>query len=122
MNWLFETRITFNNEFVSLGKECLGPQPLNGGSAAQSTTFHVIDGFLGIKHAHDVEAFLAHHREYMPPKHREFIAWVRENVAKIPNLRNAPGYHEAILAVKKFREVHINVVRSYAVTYIEVSL
>ncbi|VDK71559.1 unnamed protein product [Litomosoides sigmodontis] len=98
------------------GKECLGPQPLHGGSAAQSTTFHAIDAFLGIKHAAGVEAFLAHHREYMPPKHREFIAWVRENVGKIPPARNVPGYHEAILAVKKFREAHIDVVTKFIVS------
>ncbi|KAL3985199.1 Indoleamine 23-dioxygenase family protein [Acanthocheilonema viteae] len=98
------------------GKENLGPQPLSGGSAAQSSTFHAIDAFLGIKHAHDVETFLAHHREYMPPKHRQFIAWVRENVAKIPNLRNVSGYGEALLAVKKFREVHISVVTKFIVS------
>lgn len=89
----------------------MGPQPLSGGSAAQSSTFHAIDAFLGIKHSHDIESFLAHHREYMPPKHREFIAWVRENVVRLPDLRHVPGYHEALLAVKKFREVHISVVR-----------
>lgn len=88
----------------------MGPQPLSGGSAAQSSTFHVIDEFLGIKHANDIETFLAHHREYMLPKHREFIAWVRENAAKIPNLRNVSGYDKAVLAVKKFREIHISVV------------
>uniref|UniRef100_A0A158Q7M5 Indoleamine 2,3-dioxygenase 2 n=1 Tax=Elaeophora elaphi TaxID=1147741 RepID=A0A158Q7M5_9BILA len=97
------------------GKEDLGPQSLSGGSAAQSSTFHAIDEFLGIKHARGIEAFLAHHREYMPPKHREFIAWVRETVVKIPNLRNASGYHEALLAVKKFREVHISVVTKFIV-------
>uniref|UniRef100_A0AAF5PUX5 Indoleamine 2,3-dioxygenase n=3 Tax=Wuchereria bancrofti TaxID=6293 RepID=A0AAF5PUX5_WUCBA len=97
------------------GKENLGPQPLHGGSAAQSSTFHVIDAFLGIKHADDVEAFLAQHREYMPPKHRQFIGWVRENAAKISNLRNAFGYQQALCAVKKFREVHISVVTKFII-------
>uniref|UniRef100_A0A8R1XZA7 Indoleamine 2,3-dioxygenase n=1 Tax=Onchocerca volvulus TaxID=6282 RepID=A0A8R1XZA7_ONCVO len=97
------------------GKENLGPQPLSGGSAAQSSTFHVIDEFLGIKHAPDIEAFLSHQREYMPPKHRDFIFWVRENVAKIPNPRNVAGYREALLAVKKFREIHISVVTKFIV-------
>uniref|UniRef100_A0A915PKW8 Indoleamine 2,3-dioxygenase n=1 Tax=Setaria digitata TaxID=48799 RepID=A0A915PKW8_9BILA len=97
------------------GKEDLGPQPLSGGSAAQSSTFHVIDEFLGIRHADDVQAFLAHHREYMPPKHRDFILWVRENVTKIPNLQHVAGYRDALLAVKKFREVHISVVTKFIV-------
>lgn len=53
-----------------------GPQLLNGCSAAQNSTFHAIDEFLGIKHAPSVEVFLAHQREYTSPKHRELILWL----------------------------------------------
>ncbi|VDN05789.1 unnamed protein product [Thelazia callipaeda] len=89
------------------GRQDLGPQLLNGGSAAQSSTFHVIDGFLGIKHSYHVEEFLALQREYMPPKHRDFILWVRQSAAKILNLKYATGYYRAVQAVRKFRESHI---------------
>ncbi|MCP9262496.1 Indoleamine 2,3-dioxygenase 1 [Dirofilaria immitis] len=97
------------------GREDLGPQLLSGGSAAQSSTFHVLDEFLKIKHADDIEVFLSHQREYMPPRHRDFIIWVRENVAKIPNVQNVSGYREALLAVKKFRKAHINVVTKFII-------
>lgn len=92
------------------GHEELGPQPLNGGSAAQSSAFHVIDEFLGIQHAGTERAFLECQRSYMPPKHREFILWVRENAKKISNLRDSAEYQETVLAVRKFREAHINLV------------
>ncbi|VDN20319.1 unnamed protein product [Gongylonema pulchrum] len=88
-------------------KEDLGPQRFSGASAAQSSVFHVIDEFLGIEHFGVERAFLDNQRGCMPPKHREFIVWVRQNASKIPDIKESADYQETLQAVQKFREAHI---------------
>ncbi|TKR86468.1 hypothetical protein L596_011058 [Steinernema carpocapsae] len=55
------------------GLEHLGPQPISGASAAQSSTIQTFDAFLKIVHIGNSNNFLLKQRNFMPVPHRKFI-------------------------------------------------
>ncbi|VDK75393.1 unnamed protein product [Anisakis simplex] len=101
---------------LSSGFEDRGAQPLNGGSAAQSSALHVFDAFLGVVHDGDEGDYLQTQWDYMPPEHRNFIKWVRKRAIQlIPTIQQAAEYQKTIETLKHFRCEHIKVVTSYIV-------
>ncbi|MFH4975743.1 hypothetical protein AB6A40_002452 [Gnathostoma spinigerum] len=97
------------------GHSELGPQWLNGGSAAQSSTLHVIDTFIYIDHHGKNKEFLDNQRNYMPPKHRAFIDWVSTNRPSKNEIISAPNYEKTLIALQKFRTDHIKLVTNFIV-------
>jgi indoleamine 2,3-dioxygenase len=99
----------------------LGPVQFNGGSAAQSSLLQAVDAALGIRHDHaSTRTFLQAMRQYMPPRHRAFIATLSERscvraVAAAPGapqyLRQA--YDDAVAAMDSLRRKHIGLVSEY---------
>jgi len=97
------------------------PQRLRGETGAQSGIVPALDAALGVTHAADpLRAYLAEMRDYMPPKHREFLAAV-ESAPSIraavlessdPDLRAA--YDECLRWLEAFRSTHLD----YAARYI----
>lgn len=97
------------------GREDLGPQFLSGCSAAQSSTLSTIDAFLCIEHTGEEQKFLHTQRQYMAPKHKEFIEWVEQRAISIPNLRSSPEYQDTVAALRHFRSEHIKIAATFIV-------
>uniref|UniRef100_A0A0N5AGD3 Indoleamine 2,3-dioxygenase n=1 Tax=Syphacia muris TaxID=451379 RepID=A0A0N5AGD3_9BILA len=97
------------------GNEDIGAQCYNGGSAAQSSTLHIIDGFLDIVHPEHETEFLLTQRNYMPPAHKQFIEWVETQAEQIPAIKQSPEYGETVAKLRNFRNEHIKVVIQYIV-------
>ncbi len=99
----------------------LPPQVWAGGSAAQSSLLQSIDAGLGIRHDHaHTRDFLEAMLQYMPPKHRAFVAelrrrsTIRERVEGGGSaLRDA--YNACITAADEFRRKHIGLTSQYIV-------
>ncbi|XP_031570562.1 indoleamine 2,3-dioxygenase 2-like isoform X2 [Actinia tenebrosa] len=99
------------------------PMKYFGGSAAQSSVFQAIDGFLEIPHQTNTgdEHFLTKMRMYMPPKHRAFIEAIesgpslKDFVLKKKNSLLTEKYNSCIDAMKKYRSLHLNVVTKYII-------
>ena len=96
-------------------------QFFRGETGAQSSIIPSVDGFLGVCHQDDpLKAYLMEMRDYMPPKHRSFLAATesgpstREIVktAGVASLKDA--YNTCVDWVDKFRSMHLN----YAISYI----
>ncbi|KAM4749087.1 indoleamine 2,3-dioxygenase 2 [Rhinophrynus dorsalis] len=95
------------------------PLMLSGGSAAQSSVFHVFDELLGIQHRPQSADFLLRMRQYMPPAHRCFVEWV----GKAPSLpryilqsRNPEllaAFNQCVTALADLRSFHIRIVSKY---------
>lgn len=105
-----------------------GPRTFRGETGAQSSTIPAICGALGIVHQDTIlTQHLSEMREYMPEKHRNFVALVEKHSSK-ENFRtfaegNGPTnsrkqlrkvYNQCVQEVLKFRIQHIE----YAVEYI----
>ncbi len=100
------------------------PQQFRGETGAQSSIVPCLDAVLGIGHEDGpLKQHLLEMREYMPPKHRDFMAHidngpsVRDLVIKNKNndqpLRNI--YNECVTTLEKFRALHLK----YAASYIQ---
>lgn len=100
------------------------PQKFRGETGAQSSIIPTMDAFLGITHALDgLYHYLQEMREYMPPEHREFIAYVEKksqirsyvqrHMSYAPHLRDT--YNACIQQLYRFRNTHL----SYASHYIQ---
>lgn len=98
------------NQCKISGKEQMGPQMFNGGSAAQSSTLHVVDGFLQVKHSGSEKKFLLEQRKYMLPAHKQFIEWIEARSALIPGIPDFEEYAETLKALRRFRDEHIKIV------------
>jgi indoleamine 2,3-dioxygenase len=96
------------------------PQQFRGETGAQSSIIPTLDGLLGIKHAQgELYHYLQEMREYMPPKHREFITSI-ENTSQVRSFVQAnPEFHEiynaCVSLLNRFRQTHLG----YAAAYIQ---
>ena len=95
------------------------PQFFRGETGAQSSIIPSLDGALQISHTKDhLRHYLNEMRDYMPPKHREFISTL-ENNSKLKKLLNdsnklANKYNDCLEEIRAFRAMHLE----YAGTYI----
>ena len=95
------------------------PQFFRGETGAQSSIIPSLDGALQITHTKDhLRHYLNEMREYMPPKHREFMEVLEKNsqVKKIINGSNklTSLYNDCLEEIRAFRAMHLE----YAGTYI----
>ena len=95
------------------------PQFFRGETGAQSSIIPSLDGALQISHTKDhLRHYLNEMRDYMPPKHREFISTL-ENNSKLKKLLNDSNklvnkYNDCLEEIRAFRAMHLE----YAGTYI----
>ncbi|KAF5543114.1 nonribosomal peptide synthase [Fusarium mexicanum] len=95
-------------------------QKFRGPSNAQSSLFCFIDIVLGIQH--NDNSFLREMRQYMPARHRDFLARV-EVMANVRHFVSATSdasqlqdaYGGCLLALARFRQIHIQLVAKYIV-------
>jgi indoleamine 2,3-dioxygenase len=104
------------------------PQLFRGETGAQSSIVPALDAGLGIRHADDpLTQYLLEMRDYMPPRHRAFIAAVEERVddqlrpllygyihdrrLKHPELWKA--YSACVDLLRQFREIHVGYAERY---------
>ncbi|CAH2275001.1 indoleamine 2,3-dioxygenase 2 [Pelobates cultripes] len=95
------------------------PLFFSGGSAAQSSVFHVYDELFGIHHQPESSNFLLKMRQYMPPAHNNFIEWVK-GVPKLPEYVQRSGdldltsaFNLCITTLTEVRSLHIRIVSKY---------
>ncbi|HLK59983.1 MAG TPA: hypothetical protein VKU00_25710, partial [Chthonomonadaceae bacterium] len=113
------------NGLVYTGVEGYGEQPqiFRGETGAQSSIIPALDAVLGVEHKDDpLKAYLLEMRDYMPPRHRAFLAHIEEG----PSVREAvlaqqaacPAlstvYNACVSLVEQFRSLHLQ----YAAQYI----
>ena len=104
------------------------PQQFRGETGAQSSIVPCLDAGLGIHHAPDpLTVYLQEMREYMPPRHRDFIGalegqcdsqgrallsgYIHDQRQRHPELWSA--YCTCIDLLAQFREIHIGYADSY---------
>ena len=104
------------------------PQQFRGETGAQSAIVPALDAGLGIRHADDpLTQYLQEMREYMPPRHRAFVAalesridarqrplllgYVEDRKATLPELWSA--YCICIDLLAQFREIHVGYADRY---------
>jgi indoleamine 2,3-dioxygenase len=104
------------------------PQQFRGETGAQSSIVPCLDAGLGIAHAPDpLTLYLQEMRDYMPPRHRDFIkalekatddqgrsllaGYVRDRKSRTTELWDA--YCACVDLLAKFREIHIGYADSY---------
>jgi indoleamine 2,3-dioxygenase len=95
------------------------PQFFRGETGAQSSIIPSLDGALQITHTKDhLRHYLNEMRDYMPPKHREFMEVLEKNsqVKKIINgsIKLTSLYNDCLEEIRAFRAMHLE----YAGTYI----
>ena len=87
-----------------------------GGSAAQSSLIQVEDAFFGIEHNCN---FLKTMQEYMPIKHKKYIERIRnlpsmhDYTQDFNNLELYEVYSNCVKKIRKFRNIHHNIVDKY---------
>jgi indoleamine 2,3-dioxygenase len=100
------------------------PQKFRGETGAQSSIIPTLDALLGVSHASDpLRSYLSEMRQYMPPRHRQWIEKVEQGPAvrpyvsqrrlSEPALRDV--YNACVDYVEKFRSMHLQ----YAAQYIQ---
>jgi len=95
------------------------PQFFRGETGAQSSIIPSLDGALQITHTKDhLRHYLNEMREYMPPKHREFMEVLEKNsqIKKIikGSKKLTSLYNDCLEEIRTFRAMHLE----YAGTYI----
>ncbi len=113
------------NGLIYEGVEAYGgePQFFRGETGAQSSIIPALDAALGVTHRDDpLKAFLMEMRDYMPDRHRAFIAhveqgssiraFVREQCASNASL--CAVYEACVHWIEQFRSLHLE----YAARYI----
>jgi indoleamine 2,3-dioxygenase len=96
------------------------PQQFRGETGAQSSIIPTLDGLLGIKHAKgELYHYLQEMRDYMPPKHREFISYVEDTSKVRQFVQTKKEFHEiynaCVCLINRFRQTHLG----FAETYIQ---
>ena len=95
------------------------PQFFRGETGAQSSIIPSLDGALQISHTKDhLRHYLNEMRDYMPPKHRNFISEL-ENTSQVKKLLESSKkltdkYNDCLEEIRVFRSMHLE----YAGTYI----
>ena len=95
------------------------PQFFRGETGAQSSIIPSLDGALQISHTKDhLRHYLNEMRDYMPPKHRNFISKL-ENTSQVKKLLESSKkltdkYNDCLEEIRVFRSMHLE----YAGTYI----
>uniref|UniRef100_A0A8C5MRG4 Indoleamine 2,3-dioxygenase 1 n=1 Tax=Leptobrachium leishanense TaxID=445787 RepID=A0A8C5MRG4_9ANUR len=98
------------------------PLCFSGGSAAQSTVFHVYDELFGINHQPESFDFLLKMRQYMPPAHSSFIDWVKGvpklsvYVQQSADLDLLSAFNMCVSTLTDVRSLHIRIVSKYVTT------
>lgn len=105
------------------------PQKFRGETGAQSTIIPSLDAALGIAHSNDrLKQYLMEMRDYMPPKHRQFLAVIEQG----PSIRNyveahskekglEETYNQCVEGIAKFRSTHLEFAQSYIANQAEKS-
>lgn len=96
--------------------ETLGLKQYNGGSAAQSSLFPLIDIMLSNNLDDD---YLNKMRDYMPLKHADFLRWlksqpnIKEKIINLNDKELITLYNDCIDILIMFRSSHIKIVHEY---------
>jgi len=95
------------------------PQFFRGETGAQSSIIPSLDGALQITHTKDhLRHYLNEMREYMPPKHREFMEVLEKNSRIKEIIKGSKKltslYNDCLEEIRAFRAMHLE----YAGTYI----
>lgn len=96
------------------------PQKFRGETGAQSSIVPALDGLFGVEHEQDLlRDYLMEMRDYMPPKHRDFISCIENG----PSLRNfvieenearlIELYDECLQQMEAFRTKHYEFAANY---------
>ncbi|NJR59877.1 MAG: hypothetical protein HC769_14180 [Cyanobacteria bacterium CRU_2_1] len=106
------------------GVEAYGgkPQQFRGETGAQSAIVPTMDALFNISHEHDpLREYLMEMRDYMPPKHREFVSvveqrstlrdFVKNHMSQVPKLKDL--YNDCVLLMEKFRTQHLEFAACY---------
>jgi indoleamine 2,3-dioxygenase len=99
------------------------PQQFRGETGAQSSIIPCMDTGLGIRHAESpLKTYLDEMRDYMPPRHREFLQAVgrgpsiREFIVRLAGSREIrKTYNQCLTELERFRALHLH----FAATYIQ---
>ena len=107
------------NGLIYMGEFESKPQFYRGETGAQSSIIPSLDGALQITHTKDhLRHYLNEMRDYMPPKHRDFISTLENNsqVKKIimDSQKLTDSYNACLEEIRIFRSMHLE----YAGTYI----
>ena len=105
-------------------------QKFRGETGAQSSILPTCDAALGIAHADDpLRHYLKQMLDYMPPRHRAFIAaieqgpsvrdYVRRRGRALRPLREA--YNSAVAGVARFRTTHLHYAHRYIIKQSQIS-
>src|SRR5581483_8711648 len=99
------------------------PQFFRGETGAQSSIIPALDAVLGVTHRDDpLKAYLMEMRDYMPKRHRAFIAACEQGPSVRAYLSAKPQghstlhdlYNECVTWIERFRSLHLE----YAARYI----
>ena len=106
------------------GVEAYGgqPQKFRGETGAQSAIVPTMDALFNIAHANDpLREYLLEMRDYMPPKHRAFVAFVEQHsrlrefvhnkIQQLPELKNL--YNDCLSLIEQFRTKHLEFAKRY---------
>ncbi|KAF9454622.1 Indoleamine 2,3-dioxygenase [Macrolepiota fuliginosa MF-IS2] len=99
----------------------------SGPSAGQSAVMHALDIFLGVDHKSGADAkdrhtqFMEKMRQYMPGKHRDYLAYLSSSSRPIRELAKEESilrdpFNAAVAALQKLRTEHIKIACRYIVT------
>ena len=98
------------------------PQQFRGETGAQSAIVPTMDALFNIVHANDpLREYLQEMRDYMPPKHRAFVALVEQRsklrdfihhkMSHLPKLKDL--YNDCLSLIEQFRTKHLEFAARY---------
>jgi indoleamine 2,3-dioxygenase len=98
------------------------PQWFRGETGAQSAIIPSLDAALGIEHRDDpLKEYLLEMRDYMPPRHRDFIGALENATTVRPFLQAraaehpdaVKAYNACVTLIGRFRSLHLEYAASY---------